>query len=289
MNNNSGNHFFPFPVLGNKKSIASNFEFVKPNIKETQSNLNISGILRCDNKTILSLCIEGRAEAFGHIECQRTSYRNAFKSNKFSDSSETEFKCVIPIDLLRGSAEMGFFIVTTKPIENYLPDKLDPLYGKTRFNLPPRAILAVSKRLYLNIEDENIKSSSSSIFEWDKGTDSKLVYWEFDRTSGKIGIMVPPDDLNTIRNLRTNELLVRSLIVSYVLPALAQALTIVFKTDEYAWKTPLKAIIDKEGIEITDQTSLDQTYKIAQRLLKKRDVQDSVFSLLLQEILNPAS
>jgi hypothetical protein len=289
MNNNSGNHYFPFPVLGNKKSIANVFEFVKPIIKEAHSNIIISGLLKCDNKSILSLCIEGSAEAYGHIECQKTSYRTAFKSDGFSDGSEAEFKCVIPSNLLRGSAEMGFFIVTTKQIENYLPDKLDPLYGKTRHSLPPRAILAVSKRFYLNIEDENISSSNSSIFEWDKGSESKLVYWDFDRTSGKIGIMVPPEDLNTIRNLRTNELLVRALIVSYVLPALAQALTLVFSRDEYAWKTPLKAIIDKEVVEITDQTSLDQTYKIAQRLLKKKDLQESIFSNLLQEILNPTS
>jgi hypothetical protein len=289
MNNNSGNHFFPFPVLGNKKSIASIFEFVKPIIKEAQSNINISGLLTCDNKTILSLCSEGSAEAYGHIECIRTSYRNAFKSSKFSGSSDTEFKCIIPSEFLRGSAELGFFVVTTKPIENYQPDRLDPLYGKSKFNLPARAILAVSKRLYLNIEDESIKSSNSSIFEWAKGCESKLVYWDFDRTSGKIGIMVPPEDLNTIRNLRTNELLVRTLIVSFVLPALAQALTLIFKADEFAWKTPLKAVIDKERVEITDQTTLDQTYKIAQKLLKSKDAQESIFSNLLQEILNPES
>jgi hypothetical protein len=114
-----------------------------------------------------------------------------------------------------------------------------------------------------------------------------MIYWEFDRPDGKIGIMVPPNDLNTIRNLRSSELFLRTTIVSFILPALAQALKLLFSPDGYAWKTPLKAIIDREGIEINSSVDYDQTYKIAQNLLKKKEVQQNIFTAMLQEILNP--
>jgi len=287
MNNNSGNHFFPFPVLGNKNAIGGFFDFVKPVIREKSSEISITGTLRCTNKTLIKLCCEGDAEAFGHIECLRTSYRSAFKSKRWSDEGETDFNCSINSSLLRGNAEVGFFIIATKGIENYCPQSLDPLFGKAKFNLAPKAILAVSKRFYLNIQDELIQSSNSSIFIFDKGTQANMVYWEFDRPDGKIGIMVPPSDLNTIRNLRNNELFLRTTIVSFILPALAQALKLLFSPDAYAWKTPLKAIIDREGIEINSAVDYDQTYKIAQNLLKKKEIQENIFTTMLQEILNP--
>jgi hypothetical protein len=288
MNNNSGNHFYPFPVLGNKKSIGGVFELVKPAFQQSGGTINISGTLKCDNISIIDLCKAGDAEAFGHIECIKTSFRTAYKSKKWSNNNESEFECSIDSKLLRGNTELGFFIVTTKELENYFPQKLDPLYGKTKFNLPQKAIIAISKRLFLNIDEEFIQSASSSIFIFDKGVDTKLVYWDFDRNDGKIGIMVPQEELNTIRNLRTNELFIRTTIVSYILPALAQALKLIFSNDEYGWKTPLKAILDRDRVDINSSTDIDETYKIAQMLLRKRDAQESVFGVMLQEILNPS-
>ena len=85
MNNNSGNHFFPFPVLGNKKSIGGVFDFINLKINQEKTKINITGILRCLNKTILGLCSDGSAESFGHIECIRTSFRTAFKTKKWSN------------------------------------------------------------------------------------------------------------------------------------------------------------------------------------------------------------
>ena len=289
MNNNSGNHFFPFPVLGNKKSIGGVFDFVNLKINEEDSKVKICGVLRCTNKTIMSLCIEGGAESFGHIECIRTSFRGAFKTKRWSSDGESEININIESNLLRGNAELGFFIIASRPIENYFPHNLDPLYGKAKFNIPRKAILAVSKRLFINFEEEFVKSSNASIFVFDKGSESDLVYWDFDRTDGKIGIMVPPNDLNTIRNLRTSELFIRTTIVSYVLPALAQALRLVFSPDDYGWKTPLKALIDRAGLEINHQTDIDTTYKIAQKILVKKEIHQNIFSVMLQEILNPVS
>ena len=162
------------------------------------------------------------------------------------------------------------------------------MYGRARFYIPQKGILAVSKRLFINFEEEFVKSSNSSIFTFDKGKETNLVYWDFDRPDGKIGIMAPPEDLNTIRNLRGSELLIRTTIVSYVLPALAQALRLLFSPDDYGWKTPLKALIDRKCIEIDHYTDFDQTYKIAQKLLVKKESNQNIFSSLLQEILNPA-
>ena len=59
-------------------------------------------------------------------------------------------------------------------------------------------------------------------------------------------------------------------------------------SDNYGWKTPLKALIDRECIEIDHHTDFDQTYKIAQKLLVKKESNQNIFSSLLQEILNPA-
>jgi hypothetical protein len=284
MKNNSGNHFFPWPVLGNKKEFRSSFDFLNHSVESKNGLHCIKGFLFCGNKKIVEYLLNSKCEAWCHIECERTSFRSAFKISNWQHDGGTHVCLEVKKGLLRGRCELGFFITATSSINNYIPEDADPVFAGTTFEIPPKGILGIVPQKYFIVAEKTIKSTGASIFIFDSGLPDKKVYWDYDRRDGKIGIMVPPKDLSKMKSLKNSPIFAKSALSSYVLPALTAALKEYFSEDNYPWKRYMEDLINREKLNISSVTSNEQMYQIAQDILGKNE---SIFTNMLDVMLAP--
>jgi hypothetical protein len=170
-----------------------------------------------DDATLAAYVARDKAAYFLHIECRRTHFRRAFRSN------ESAFELTIRGDQLFGAFDASFLLVATTDIDEYSHPRQHLDYGAATFDIAAGEPLAVAltKRFEAPLEADPILKLSS-IIDIRKGKDG-LEFMCVNCESERIILELPPNEYVRYRNLRADPSLRSLLATTVILPGLLQA------------------------------------------------------------------
>jgi len=268
-----GNHFFPHPVLGNKKDIDSNFSFSLNPIKKTEKTIEISGAISLSNNTIFQMLQQNSATCLLHIESSMTFFRAVLKVGKWNKNI-TDFKSEIELKHLRGNIDLNLFIISNVTQKNYHPDGLSAQYDGAKIEISKGSILSFAKQKSFSLPDDNSKGSGGSLFILKQNKDETLKF-NFNFNGGEcIAILVPKSTFGRIDAIYKsgNAYFSGILVNTFFLPCLVEALRI-YKEEQagYPWCSKLEASLAEQDISISPGSDLefDNRMEIAQKMLNK--------------------
>lgn len=233
----------------------------------------ILGIEATDDDETLSCHVrDGRAQYLLHVECKRTYFRRALKSDK------PRFEMPIGGDLLFGLVEVSLLLVATKDLEAYRHPGQHSDYRDSTFEISIGEPLAVaaSKSFDAFLEADPILRLSS-ILDIKRGEDD-LRLMKVNCFGDRVLVQLPPAEFDRYRELRADPAIRGLLATTVVLPALIDAFFYLrtpgldldeFKAD-HRWSRCVLSRLERMDIDITSpQSESGICLEAAQALLRE--------------------
>jgi hypothetical protein len=171
-----------------------------------------------EDATLSSHVAAGKAAYVLHVECKRTYFRKAFRSEN------ANFEVEIPEDSLFGLVEVSLLIVAIADLKEYRHPGQHLDYRNASFEVSIAQPLAVapSKRFEAFLEADPILKLAS-ILDIKKGEDGLRVM-KVNCEGDRIVVILPPSDYVRYRDLRADPAIRGLLASTVVLPAVLEAL-----------------------------------------------------------------
>lgn len=266
-----GNHFFPQPVLGNRKDIDSDMSFNLNPVKKTESTIIISGTASITNKTILEMLKCNKATCLLHIESPLTGFRKYQRIANW-DKELTDFKTEFALGNLRGNIDINLICISNINQKDYSPEGLSVKYENAKFEITTGSILGFAKQKSFSLPDDNSKSSGGSLFIIKANVDETMKI-NFSNNGGQnIAILVPKSAYPILDSIvKGGDKYFNGILVNtFFFPCLVEALSI-YNEDQNAfpWCKNLEESLAEHGFSIGSAQDLafDDRMDIAQKIL----------------------
>jgi len=249
---------YPFPVLGNGDDIqhpAPTFKMIRRitgNVVELEL---CSAPLITGHQTIDSLVASGDAAWFLRVHCARTYFRKEFLLDPAAP------RVAISTDDAEGTATCELFVVATKPLSRYRPDKMHSDYGTAVFDVRSGEILAHVDDFDVNIEPrfDPLQADPRSFVRFEKDESVAAGPFRLDMDTDVLTVFLSRRDWDFVAEM--NSRLPSLAHVAIVLPALIVAIKEIDQFSTLRWASRLKALLDANGL------SPANPLEAAQRLL----------------------
>ena len=206
---------YPYPVIqeDNDDYEGSYFD-VEFDVNESFGELKIYAKVQLDDPVVQGLIDEGRATFMVHVECPKTSYRQAFKfQDKYFDMS-------IPTKGLSGKVEIHSFIVAIDAIDHYQNNRLNEWFQDMPIKFEKGNFLAIGNAIEVMLNEDNTDLLNlPSIINIQRA--KKNEYMTVDMTSNNIQIYLPSKEYDLYAN-HAKTMLKNTIISFVILPSLVQ-------------------------------------------------------------------
>ncbi|MTV50837.1 hypothetical protein GJ688_18050 [Heliobacillus mobilis] len=263
---------YPYPVLSAFSDDYVDSQFISnvqvdKNIKEIVFTINIL----MDNKKLINLIEEEKAEYLIHIECSQTSYRAIFTTK------EIEIVKNIPESKLNGKVAICSFIVAKEYLEEYTNDSFNEDYENTSFNIDRGSILAIGGQINVEITKEAEELSKiPSVFSILRRDTDENTCMKIEINSDKIKLWLSKKDFNnyiSMANIPNFQPILHSILI-------VPALIYTFETlkslgsngmdeyDSYRWFKAFEKMFKKWNIKFDCEVlEKEGSYELAQKIL----------------------
>lgn len=213
---NVNKKYYPYPVL------TPYTDDIKNSVYETSVSCSRRGEfyifkLRCitSNDYLFSLIEKSEAIYLFHFECAITGFRKTYTTQK------NELEISIPVANLKDTVEICSFITANKDIATYCnPDAAED-YGGSSFYIEKGCVLAVGNPCDIKIPKITDElASKDSIFLIIKSDNSKDHSMKIDTSGDRLKVILPSDDFNNYRILKSNGFMQPVLTSMIIVPAL---------------------------------------------------------------------
>ena len=263
------NKYFPYPVLSNFSDdySTSGFIFDAELVKDI-NDIIFKFSVALDNKELLDLIKNEKAEFVFHIECSQTYYRN------IAATSETEVIHRIPENKLSNKVTVCSFIVAREDISNYKNDSFHEDYEGISFNIERGNILAIGGQMdFKIIKEAEELSKVPSIFSILRRDTNDDIGMEIDINDDKIKLWLSNEDFINYQILVKRPNLQPSIHAMMIFPALMLVFEKIKNNgieeyEDFKWFQAINRILKKSGITLDRETiDLYQSFILAQKLL----------------------
>lgn len=260
---------FPYPVLSPELNDydSGSFETSLEYKQISPSNLELEVTFKLDDKYLLELIKEKKAQYAVHLEGVASSYRALHLLEEF------ETKTTIPISTenVSGKVEVNTAVIARKDIENYAnPNFNEQFYGEsyTVRNIHKGDILAFDSMSDLSIDFENKEKPNAGSMIRVAAVNEP--YMRVDIDSDVIQVYLPKKAHQAYKVLSSSSKEKQELLlVTVVLPALSYVIERM-KTDDYeserSWSIALLEMLNKLNYDENNIKDAD-AMMVAQQLL----------------------
>lgn len=251
---------FPHPVLGIQDDIEGTF-----NVNFTWSCdrafYYLSPVFNLQNETIENFIKENSAVFVIHVECANTFYRNSFQINSTSPLIK------IDAEKLRDKVEVGFYIITTKGIDNYTNSKVHPDYGDQKFFLDKGDVIAYGgNSSFLAVKNYESLKAVSSIMVINKD-DKEKGLGRVNYSAPKIELFLSKENYQIYNECKNDPNFISIFHTSLVLPVLFKALSYIRADDDQLrtekWFEVIKTRLNDEKLSVEDD---DKHFEVIQKI-----------------------
>lgn len=228
------NYIIPYPVLGLEGAFNEGCEVnVSLEFETTTSLFKFHVNMELNDKTILTLINDGKANFACEIDCSKTFFRRVFNYNK------NTFTIEIPRTSLVGDVNFFFSVVVLENINDYFNSNMNSrYYSGYKFNLQKGCLLAYfgERTFNADIKYDELKAIGS-IVEVKEDPNEKYTYFDF--SGEKIRIFLPQEEFQNF-NRSNNNLLSDITHASIVQCSLISALNAYKEHKHTLWAQTLK-------------------------------------------------
>lgn len=263
------NRCYTHPVLSDDSDYYSESKF-SSDVDLINQGFNIKFIFNTHlkNDEIASYIKHDIVKIVHHIECPKTSYRNAFVTSKMQDETS------IPIGMVDDRVEVVSYLVADKTIDAYSNDDFSDDYRGYSFYIPRGCIMAVGNGFKFQITKTHDElKNAASIFSIIPVHDEKLNSMQYYLGDNKILIKLPKK-LHTMysgfsRNMDIQPLMHSMIIIPgliYVLQILQQEKDNLAQYENRRWFRGLRKACKNQSVDIYSLQDEDVP-ALAQKLL----------------------
>lgn len=260
---------YPYPVLSSDTDdyTRSSFSFdvtATQQVREVCLNISIS----LENEELQRRIDKNEAEFLIHIECSRTSYREAIVT------SDTNISKLVTDKKLHGNVSVCVFIVASKDIQDYTNANFNEDYEGMTFDVEKGGILAVGGQWSVQVKKETEDLTRvPSIFMICRGPDAVEDCMDINIDGDKIRITLSESSFRDYKLLCSNQAKLSIFYSMVIVPALIYAFENIRKDDLSVyegrrWFKALKRTLAKYGIVLDKETiESKHSYYLAQKLM----------------------
>ncbi len=261
---------YPYPVLSSETDdyTGSTFSFdvtAKQQVREISFNISIS----LDNEELQRRIDMNEAEFLIHIECSRTSYREAIVT------SDTNIIKLVADKKLYGNVSVCVFIVASKDIHGYTNANFNEDYEGMAFDVEKGGILAVGGQWSVQVKKETEDLTKvPSIFMICRGPDAVEDCMDINIDNDKIRITLSESSFKNYKLLCSSQAKLSIFHSMVIVPALIYAFENIRKDDVSVyegrrWFKALKRTLAKYDIVLNKETIENKhSYYLAQKLME---------------------
>nr|WP_289036861.1 hypothetical protein [uncultured Allobacillus sp.] len=257
---------YPYPVLHEENDDYTDSSFdVEYIVENVFGELKIKADLKLNNPGIQQLIDSGQATFLVHIECPRTSFRQAIKTDEY------QFEINISNSRLSGLVELHSFVIANQKIEDYENIRLNSWYQGMNIQFEKGNFLAIGNAIEVSLNEDNTEMMNlPSIVNIRRGI--KQEFMEVEYYQDNIVIVLPSKEYDYYATY-ANHMLKNNILSLIVMPALVQVLNQLKYGDgfeEYTWYQVLERIFKENNLNIEDVgTDTLPAIKAAQMILRK--------------------
>ena len=251
---------FPHPVIGNADDVDHTLPdyHLTPDIAGDTITFTFGpSPLTLGHDTLDRLVEEGNALWFARIHCARTYYRQEHPL------SPTHPVILVSTDLVEGAVRCELFVIASRDIENYQPNKMHPDYASTDFAPRKGEVLACCGEFPAHIDPrfDPMAADARSFVEFRKDEDEQdgSVWVNYDEDV--IAINIPHGQWDLVAEM--NALSPDVVHVSLILPVLMKAIDKRNDFENRTWSSRLDAVIRARGLRE------DDSFMVAQEILDR--------------------
>lgn len=241
----SANISYPFPVLGNGNDIDHEvpaFKLRRTITGEVVQLELLDAPLLTGHQTLDSLVASGEAGWFLRVHCARTYYRKEFQLDPVDPH------VAISTHDVEGTATCDLFVVATKTLPSYQPDKMHSDYGSMNFEVRAGEILGLVDEFDINIEPrfDPLQADPRSFVRFEKDESVATGPFRLDLEADVLTVFLSRRDWDLVAEL--NSRLPSLAHAAVVLPALVVAIPAIEQHSALRWASRLKALLDAKGL-----------------------------------------
>lgn len=263
------NRCYTYPVLSIDSDYYVDSAFVSDvNMINRGFEIEFKFKVELNNTELQQLLYDGDVIIVHHIECPKTSYRQALRTRKFEDTVS------ISIGMIDNRIEIISFLVANKDIEAYKNECFSNYYKGFAFNISRGCIMAIGNEYVFHVtkshdELKDIPSVFSIVQELE--SDTKSVQYVLNKD--KIVIKISKDAYELYVRLASNrdiQPIMHSMIIVpgliYILQLLQQDREALFMYEERRWFRALRKACRLQDVDIENMVDVD-VVELAQKLL----------------------
>jgi len=264
---------YPYPVLAgfNDDYINSTFN-ISMSIQISPNNVKVSFIPELDNKEMLQLINDKKAQFIVHIESSLTSYRRVIVVP--NEGTDVE----IPADSVEGLISFCPFVVAVQDIDNFSSESFNPDYKDVTFEFEKGNILAIGKEVQLRLEKENDDLANvPSIFSVTEIKNPEVKNIIINVEGNKINIQLPTQSFKEFKLAMANPKSMSVIHSMIIIPALMKCFEEIkarfieerFMFEGKRWYRVVKKVLGKIGIELETEEDIKaiNSFDYAQNLM----------------------
>lgn len=264
---------YPYPVLAgfNDDYIDSSFN-INVSIQLSPNDVKVSFVPELDNKEILDLINNKKAEFIVHVENSLTSYRRVVPVSMEGTKIE------ILADNVEGLITFCPFVVALDDIKDFSSESFNVDYKDVTFDFEKGNILAIGKEVQLRLEKENDDLANiPSIFSVTEIKNPNVTDIIINVEGDKINIQLPTQSFKEFKLAMANPTSMSVIHSMIIIPALMKCFEEVksryndekFLFEGKRWYRVVKKALGKIGINLETEEDIKaiNSFDYAQKLM----------------------
>ena len=263
------NRCYTYPVLSNDSNYYIGSAFVN-DVDMINRGFEVTFYFKVniDNDELEQMLNDGDIVIVHHIECPKTSYRQAV------ETSNTEDTVSIGIGMIDNRIEIISFLVASKDIKSYKNESFSNFYKGFAFNINRGGIMAIGDEYTFHVtktHDELKEATSIFSIVQDLDSNNKSIQYILDKD--KIIIKISKEAYELYVRLSSNkdiQPIMHSMIIVpgliYILQILQQDREELFRYEERRWFRALRKACRLQDVDIENMVDVD-VVELAQKLL----------------------